>query len=106
MNDCNLRSRLLPAMRAYLPFGGELTRDEVAPQRFSCGGLQAQRRMIDCFYCLSLWFSLPLVVWLSSGWIGLLGHWQMLAGAACLFEKIRRTPQPALRTILAVKRNI
>lgn len=45
-------------------------------------------RLMDCFYCLSLWFSLPLAIWLSSGWIGLLLHWQALSGAACLLEKL------------------
>jgi hypothetical protein len=44
-------------------------------------------RLMDCFYCLSLWISLPLAIWLSSGWIGLLVHWQALSGAACLLEK-------------------
>ncbi len=44
-------------------------------------------RLMDCFYCLSLWISLPLAIWLSSGWIGLLIHWQALSGAACLLEK-------------------
>jgi hypothetical protein len=43
---------------------------------------------MDCFFCLSLWFSLPLSIWLSSGWVGLLLNWQALSGAACLLEKI------------------
>jgi hypothetical protein len=44
-------------------------------------------RLMDCFYCLSLWISLPLAIWLSSGWIGLLVHWQALSGVACLLER-------------------
>jgi hypothetical protein len=55
--------------------------------------------MVDCFCCLSLWLSFPMVIWLSSGWIGLLAYWQALAGVACLLEKPR--PNPALRTALA-----
>jgi hypothetical protein len=39
------------------------------------------------FYCLSLWFSLPLAIWLSSGWIGLILNWQALSGAACLLKR-------------------
>jgi hypothetical protein len=46
--------------------------------------------------CYCLWFSLPLSIWLSSGWIGLLFYWQVLSGAACLVEKFTRKQQPAL----------
>jgi len=45
-------------------------------------------RLMDCFYCLSLWFSLPLSIWLASGWVGLILHWQALSGAACLLQRI------------------
>jgi hypothetical protein len=38
-------------------------------------------------YSLSLWFSLPLAIWLSSGWIGLLAHWQAISAAVCIFQK-------------------
>jgi hypothetical protein len=32
---------------------------------------------IETGFCwLSLWLSLPLAIWLSSGWMGLLIHWQ------------------------------
>jgi hypothetical protein len=55
------------------------------PLRFRRG---APLRWICSFYCL--WFSLPLSIWLSSGWIGLLLYWQVLSGAACLVEKIGR----------------
>lgn len=44
-------------------------------------------RLMDCFYCLSLWFSLPISIWLASGWMGIFLHWQALSGAACLLEK-------------------
>lgn len=45
-------------------------------------------RLMDCFYCLSLWLSLPLAIWLGNkSWIGSLLHWQALSGAACLLEK-------------------
>jgi hypothetical protein len=44
--------------------------------------------LMDCFYCLSLWFSLPFAIWLANGgWIAILLHWQALSGAACLLEK-------------------
>ena len=51
--------------------------------------------LMDCFFCLSLWISLPLAIWLSSGWAGLLLHWQALSGAACLMEKLTRGREPA-----------
>jgi hypothetical protein len=58
-------------------------------------------RLMDCFYCLSLWISLPLAIWLSSGWIGLLVNWQALSGAACLLEKATQKAEPALHATLA-----
>jgi len=48
--------------------------------------------------CYCLWFSLPLSIWLSSGWIGLLFYWQALSGVACLVEKFTRKPKPAFAT--------
>jgi hypothetical protein len=50
-------------------------------------------RWICMFYCL--WFSLPLSIWLSSGWIGLLLYWQALSDAACLVEKFTGKQRPA-----------
>ncbi len=58
-------------------------------------------RLMDCFYCLSLWISLPLAVWLSTGWIGLLVHWQALSGAACLLETATLRAGPASPATLA-----
>ncbi len=36
-------------------------------------------RLMDCFYCVCFWFSLPLSIWLTSGWIGVLLHWQAIS---------------------------
>jgi hypothetical protein len=59
--------------------------------------------LMDCFYCLSLWFSLPLAVWLANGgWIAILLHWQALSGAACLLERAtgrRELPLPLMNTV-------
>jgi hypothetical protein len=58
--------------------------------------------LMDCFYCLNLWFSLPFAVWLASGgWIAILLHWQALSGAACLLERAtgrRELPLPLVNT--------
>jgi hypothetical protein len=53
-------------------------------------GRGASLRWICGFYCL--WFSLPLSVWFSSGWIGLLFYWRALSGVARLLEKLNRKP--------------
>jgi hypothetical protein len=50
-------------------------------------------RSICTFYCL--WFSLPLSIWLSSGWIGLLLYWRALSGVACLVEGFTPKQRPA-----------
>lgn len=50
----------------------------------------APLRWVCTIYCL--WFSLPLSIWLSSGWIGLLLYWQVLQGVACLVEKLVGKP--------------
>ncbi len=34
---------------------------------------------INCFTDFSLWFSLPLSIWLSTGWVGLIFQWQAIA---------------------------
>jgi hypothetical protein len=49
-------------------------------------------RMMDCFYCLSMWVSLPLAIWASDGWMGLILQWPALSGAACLLERMTRVP--------------
>jgi hypothetical protein len=55
-------------------------------------------RLLDCFYCLSLWVALPLA-WVSgSGWLerGLL--WLSISGGAILLERVtsqtRAAPPP------------
>jgi len=102
MNERNSESRLPLSVRAKQPFGCVLALTPAAPGQFthsSAGGrLLARKRVIDS---LSLWFSLPLVIWLSSGWIGLLGHWQALAGFPCLMEKLRPAVQLTFRSLCA-----
>jgi hypothetical protein len=56
-------------------------------------------RLMDCFYCLSLWISIPMAIWLSSGWIGLFVYWQALSGAACLLERATSEPEPVFSRI-------
>jgi hypothetical protein len=44
-------------------------------------------RLLDCFYCLSLWIALPFAAWLAAGWIGGIIGWLALSGGACLLER-------------------
>ena len=75
--------------------------DLIVRLRFRLGG-GFFGSLMDCFFCLSLWFSLPLAFWLGhSSWIAILLHWQALSGAACLLEKITGRqvgPLPQIQT--------
>jgi hypothetical protein len=45
-------------------------------------------RLLDCFYCLSIWIAIPFALWLgSSRWQKLL-LWPALSGAAILVNRI------------------
>jgi hypothetical protein len=44
-------------------------------------------RLLGCFHGLCQWASLPLAIWLSNGWVGLLANWQELSGVSSLLEK-------------------
>lgn len=51
-------------------------------------------KLLDCFYCLSMWIAAPFALLVSKQlWDGLLA-WLALSGAACLLERI--TEKPAL----------
>ena len=55
--------------------------------RFKLGS-SALARMMVCFTDFSLWFSLPLSIRLTTGWIGLIFHWQAIAKMACQMEDV------------------
>ncbi len=49
-------------------------------------------KLLDCFYCLSLWIAAPMALFVSNQlWEGLLA-WLALSGAACLLERITQKP--------------
>jgi hypothetical protein len=48
----------------------------------------APMRWIHCFCYFCLVFSLPWSIWVTSGWIGLILHFQVASGAAWLLGKI------------------
>ncbi len=60
-------------------------------------------RLMDCFYCLSMWVSLPLAVWVSriregGSWIGSLVVWLAVSGGACLLERLTIVPEAGVIT--------
>ncbi len=44
--------------------------------------------LLDCFYCLSLWVSLPFAALLGQTWLERALLWLALSGAAILLERI------------------
>jgi hypothetical protein len=50
--------------------------------------------LLDCFYCLSLWVTVPFAMMLGSGWRERLLLWPALSGAAILLDRCtaRATP--------------
>src|SRR6266508_3275074 len=55
-------------------------------------------RLMDCYYCLSLWVAAPLAFVLGRTPLDLVLSWLALSGAACLLERLGQQPvvmQPA-----------
>ena len=44
-------------------------------------------KLLDCFYCVSIWIALPLGIWLGNIWWEKILYWLALSGAACLLEQ-------------------
>jgi len=51
-------------------------------------------KLMDCFYCLSIWIALPLGIWLGVTWIEKILVWLALSGAACLLEQATTKNDP------------
>ena len=45
-------------------------------------------RLLDCFYCLSLWTSAPAALFVTTALPDAILTWLALSGAACLLERI------------------
>jgi len=52
-------------------------------------------RLLDCFYCLSLWIALPFAAWLGETWKERAVMWLAFSAAASLLE---RATAPATAT--------
>ncbi|MDL2355988.1 MAG: hypothetical protein QFF03_12095 [Pseudomonadota bacterium] len=48
----------------------------------------AAGRLMDCFYCLSLWIALPFALLLGAGWRDQLLLWPALSAGAILLERV------------------
>lgn len=44
-------------------------------------------RLLDCFYCLSLWVALPFAIALAQDALHAVCGWLALSGGACLLER-------------------
>lgn len=43
--------------------------------------------LLDCFYCLSIWISLPFGLWLGITWWEKILYWFAFSGIVCLLEQ-------------------
>jgi hypothetical protein len=69
------------------PFGS------VAVLRLKAGSSQLGRLM-DCPYCLSLWFAAPFAIFLGKGAAGIVFLWLGISGGACLIEHVAAALRP------------
>src|ERR1700712_3028272 len=49
--------------------------------------------LLDCFYCLSLWISVPFALALGVGWRAQLLLWPALSAGAILAERLSAPPE-------------
>jgi len=56
-------------------------------------------KLLDCFYCLSLWTAVPIAWWAGSRWPERVLLWLALSGGAILLERLTAgtSPAPAAR---------
>lgn len=53
-------------------------------------------KLLDCFYCLSLWVALPAALLLGDGWKERALLWWALSGGAILLERLTRKEPASL----------
>jgi hypothetical protein len=49
-------------------------------------------RLLDCFYCLSLWVAVPVALWVGVAWVERLVLWPALSGGAMLLQRAVNGP--------------
>ena len=50
-------------------------------------------RLMDCFYCLSVWIAVPFACLLGATWGERLFHWPAISAGAILLERWTRRPE-------------
>jgi len=66
----------------------------VKVRRLAGGGFFG--KLLDCFYCLSLWVAAPFAWWLGEGWKEQLLLWPALSAGAIILERVTaEKPAPA-----------
>jgi hypothetical protein len=53
-------------------------------------------RVLDCFYCLSVWVSIPFAVWIGNGVKETLCLWPALSAGAILLERLTARAEPVV----------
>jgi len=51
-------------------------------------------KLLDCFYCLSLWISAPLALWMDTQWLERVLLWLGLSAAAILVNRAAEALAP------------
>jgi hypothetical protein len=49
-------------------------------------------RLMDCFYCLSVWVAAPFAPFVGRGLVQTVVAWLALSGGACLLERLGAPP--------------
>lgn len=50
-------------------------------------------KLMDCFYCLSLWIAAPAALYVTHRPLEWLMTWLALSGGACLLERATKEPE-------------
>jgi hypothetical protein len=54
-------------------------------------------KLMDCFYCLSMWIAAPAALFVTRKPLEWLMTWLALSGGACLLERIGKHPAEAAK---------
>jgi hypothetical protein len=49
-------------------------------------------RLMDCFYCLSIWIAAPAALFVTRHWLDWIMVWLAVSGAACQIERLGQQP--------------
>ena len=96
MNDLGFWPKLLLAVLAAWRITHLLAREDgpadllVRLRRWVGDGFLG--KLMDCFYCLSLWVAAPLAFYVSRGPVDWLLTWLAISGAASLLERLGQEP--------------